>query len=117
MTTANPDGAGLEALLASLGPPERMREFCDRRLGVLAAYDREHGAQLVETLDAYFASGRSLAAAALRLHTHRNTILYRLRRIEKLTGVDLHDPQIELELQVALRIAALLSAEHATATE
>ena len=109
MTTSDlAQPVALEALLASLGPAERLRAFCEARLGSVRAYDRAHGAQLVETLDAYFAAGRSLSAAAQRLHTHRNTVLYRLRRIEALAQVKLRDPQMELELQVALRIAAAL---------
>lgn len=98
----------LEHLLAGLGPAERLREFCDARLGTLRDYDRNRGGQLVETLAAYFASGRSLSATAQRLRTHRNTVLYRLRRVEEVTHLDLHDPQIELEVQVALRIEAAL---------
>ncbi len=106
MTTV-PD---LDSLLATLQPAERMHAFHEARLGGLRAYDRYHRAQLVETLAAYYASGRSLVGTAQLLHKHRNTILYRLRLIEEVAGVDLRDPQVELELQVALRIAAALGA-------
>ena len=99
----------LESLLAALGPPEQMRAFYEARLGALRDYDRERHAQLVPTLDAYFASSRSLAGTAQVLHKHRNTVLYRLRLIEEIAGVDLRDPQAQLELQVALRIAAALA--------
>jgi DNA-binding PucR family transcriptional regulator len=98
----------LESLLAALGPPERMRAFYEARLGPLREYDRIHNAHLVATLGAYFACGRSLAGAAQYLNKHRNTVLYRLRLIEEVTGIDLRDPQTELELQVALHIAAAL---------
>ena len=98
----------LDSLLATLQPAERMQAFYEARLGALRAYDRQHGAQLVETLAAYFAAGRSLAGTAQLLHKHRNTVLYRLRLIEEVAGIDLRDPQVELELQVALRIAAAL---------
>ena len=99
----------LESLLAGLGPPERMRAFYEARLGALRDYDRERNAQLVETLSAYFAAGRSLAGTAQLLNKHRNTVLYRLRLIEEVAGVDLRDPQVALELQVALRIKAALA--------
>jgi hypothetical protein len=45
-----------------------------------------------------------LAAAAARLHVHRNTIAYRSRSIERMTGWDLGDPDLRLALQLALRI-------------
>ena len=98
----------LEEFLAGLGPQERLRAFYESRLGRLRAYDEAHGAQLVETLGAYFAAGRSLAGTAQQVGAHRNTVLYRLRRIEDLMRVDLRDPRVELELQVALRIGAAL---------
>ncbi|MDQ3701217.1 MAG: helix-turn-helix domain-containing protein [Chloroflexota bacterium] len=109
MKRAAPDGpAALDDLLASLGPADQMRAFYEARLGRLREYDETHGAQLMQTLDAYFAAGRSLSAAAERLSAHRNTVLYRLRRIETLVEAKLRDPHVDLELQVALRIAATL---------
>jgi DNA-binding PucR family transcriptional regulator len=109
MTSAGPATATpLDQLLAQLAHTEQMRAFSEARLGRVREYDRAHGAQLMRTLDAYFAAGRSLSAAAARLHTHRNTVLYRLRRIEALTQARLRDPRVELELQLALRIAVFL---------
>ena len=101
--------ASLEALLAELQPAERMLAFYESRLGTLREYDREHRADLLHTLEAYFSSGGSLAATAARLQTHRNTVLYRLRRIEALSRARLRDPQVALDFQVALRIGNALN--------
>ena len=106
--TAGPAGS-LETLLAGLQPTERMLAFYESRLGTLREYDRTHRADLLRTLDAYFSSGGSLAATAARLQTHRNTVLYRLRRIESLAHARLRDPRVALELQVALRIGQALN--------
>lgn len=46
----------------------------------------------------------SLAEAATRLGVHRNTVAYRLDRIERVTGWDLADPDLRLALAVAIRI-------------
>lgn len=46
--------------------------------------------------------GQAEAAAALRVH--RNTIAYRLRRAEELTGWDLRDPDLRFALGLAIRI-------------
>ncbi len=48
--------------------------------------------------------GGSLGEAAARLGVHRNTIAYRVRRLEGLGGWDLADPELRLALQVAVRI-------------
>ena len=60
---------------------------------------REHLATLRALLDH---GGVNEAAAALGVH--RNTIAYRVRRIEALTGWRLSDPEIRLPLAVALRL-------------
>ncbi|MBF8289747.1 MAG: PucR family transcriptional regulator [Chloroflexi bacterium] len=59
---------------------------------------REHLATLRALLDH---GGVNEAAAALRVH--RNTVAYRLRRIEERTGWHLSDPEIRLPLAIALR--------------
>jgi DNA-binding PucR family transcriptional regulator len=58
-----------------------------------------------------------LAEAAAALGVHRNTIAYRIRRIESLGGWDLQDPELRLSLAVAVRIVqrAQVSADSATA--
>jgi PucR family transcriptional regulator, purine catabolism regulatory protein len=45
-----------------------------------------------------------LAEAAAALGVHRNTIAYRVRRIEAVTGWRLADPELRLPLAVALRL-------------
>ncbi len=44
------------------------------------------------------------AEAAAALGVHRNTVAYRVRRIESLAGWDLRDPELRLALAVAARI-------------
>ena len=60
---------------------------------------REHLATVRALLDH---GGVNEAAAALGVH--RNTVAYRVRRIEELTGWRLADPEIRLPLAVALRL-------------
>ncbi|MFD4179711.1 PucR family transcriptional regulator [Rhodococcus sp. NPDC058514] len=71
----------------------------------LPADDRE---SLLSTLEAWFAARGSTTAAAARLHYHRNTVLYRLRRIQELTGRDFSDPVHAAELYVGLCAHRLL---------
>ncbi|HJP89429.1 MAG TPA: helix-turn-helix domain-containing protein [Candidatus Limnocylindrales bacterium] len=60
---------------------------------------REHLATLAAYLD-----GGGVGEAATTLAIHRNTVTYRMRRIEALTGWDLTDPDLRLALQLALRL-------------
>ncbi len=68
----------------------------------LEKHDRERRSDLVRTLRTYFAVGANASEAADRLFLHRNSMLYRLARIEKLTGLDLKDTRARLALQFGL---------------
>jgi hypothetical protein len=63
---------------------------------------------LLQALQAYVECGARLQLAAQRLYIHRNTLRYRLRRIEELTGTRLDDAQTRLTFQLALRTWRML---------
>lgn len=69
----------------------------------LAEHDRKTNGDLVRTLDSYLEHGGALAEAAAALNVHRNTLLYRIGRIEEITGMDLKDTTQRLNLHVALK--------------
>jgi hypothetical protein len=62
---------------------------------------------LLVTLEVYLDSGCDVRAAADRLHLHRTSLYYRLGRIAELTGRDLADGEVRLELHLALKLARL----------
>lgn len=62
--------------------------------------------QLRETVRVYLASGGSYTQAAARLHLHKNTVHYRVRKAEELRGRPLGDDRLQVE--VALLAASLL---------
>ena len=68
----------------------------------LRDHDRTRRSDLVLTLKTYFAAGGNASEAADRLFLHRNSMLYRLERIQKLTGLDLKDDRVALALQLGL---------------
>lgn len=97
---------GLYRLLYGLQALPELRAFSSDLLGRLDAKDR--GGALRQTLAAYLATNGSPTDAAERLHLHRNTVLYRLGRIEDLLGVDLRDAEVRLALHLALKIGEVL---------
>lgn len=100
---------GLANFLLDSFRPEQLQAFHDETLGTLEAYDSAHGTELVSTLEAYFQSLGSAQSTADRLSLHRNSLLYRLQRIESIAGVDLDDPEVRLRLHLALWIHRLMS--------
>jgi len=69
----------------------------------LAEHDQRTRGDLVRTLEAYLDSGGALAEAAGELTVHRNTLLYRISRIEEIAKVDLRNVDQRLNLHVALK--------------
>lgn len=67
-------------------------------LGVLEAYDRENGTQLLETLAAWLIWERRQKETAVALKVHRNSVFYRLNQIQSLCELNLDDPQTRLQL-------------------
>ncbi|MBM3111409.1 PucR family transcriptional regulator [Pseudomonas arcuscaelestis] len=66
-------------------PDEAMRAFRSV-LGALHAYDQAHGTALLQTLQVFLEENRSWLHAAKRLHVHKQTLVYRIRRIETISG-------------------------------
>jgi hypothetical protein len=73
-------------------------------LARLEAYDLEHQSNLVETLDCWLQQFGDVTSTADRLHVHKNTLRYRLRRIEEVSGVTLDDPEERFELMLEFRV-------------
>ena len=92
----------LRGLLHMLRDDLRLRDFAERELGPLLAYDGAHGTGLVADLAAYLESGGNKALAAARAHVARPTFYERLRHIERVLGVSLADPESRACLHVAL---------------
>jgi len=99
---------GVYRVLAAVEPASELASFCADVLGPLRAHDLRSGGDLLRTLEAYLLSGGSPQLTAERLHTHRNTVLYRLERIQRALGVDLRQPERQLTLHLALRAAEVL---------
>jgi putative methionine-R-sulfoxide reductase with GAF domain len=102
--TGSVDGGalGLRWLMFSIAETDALQEFVDDYLGALLAYDERKGGQLVRTIEAMFLTGEHLSNAAALLFVHRNTLKYRLTRIEELTGRSVHLPMDRLGLYAAL---------------
>ncbi|MQA85124.1 MAG: PucR family transcriptional regulator [Streptosporangiales bacterium] len=72
-------------------------------LGDLIDYDTTHSSCLVESLDSFLSHNRSWKNAAASLHIHKQTLVYRMRRIEEITGRNLNRTDDIVELWLALR--------------
>jgi DNA-binding PucR family transcriptional regulator len=101
--------ADVQLVALALQDEQRAREFVARTLGALADADPE----LRDTLCVYIGEQFSASRAARVLYTHRNTVLNRLQRAERLLPVPLADHG--LDVGVALEIAQWLGTQADTA--
>jgi purine catabolism regulator len=80
-------------------------------LGPLIAHDAEHGTGYLRTLRTMLRHNRSWRLAAADLHIHKQTLGYRVRRIEQLTGRGLTRTDHIAELWFAVRAHDRLAPE------
>jgi len=99
---------GPYGLLLRASTRDDLEAFARRTLRPLIDHDRAHGGDLLHTLRAFLEEDRVQRRAAARCFVHVNTIVYRVRRIEELLGVDLGDPAAVFDITLALRILDLL---------
>lgn len=92
---------GALRLLLGLRGDFDLEAFCDDELGALLAYDKVHGGELLTTLQALLQTP-DRSHAAQKLQVHRQTLYYRIHRLESLLGDDFLEPERRLALQLAL---------------
>ncbi len=93
----------VDLLLAAV-PGEARRAFRASLLAPLLDYDREHGTELVRTLRVFLDCSGSWTKAADAIFVHVNSLRYRIRRVEELTGRDLSSLADQAALLLALRL-------------
>lgn len=102
------DELGIFKILCQDFLTEELEDFYNGTLKPLADYDEKKSTELVKTLESYYEHNGNLKKMSDALYTHYNTILYRINRINEITGMNLDDPNDRLNLEIALKIKELL---------
>lgn len=82
---------------------EQANRMYRRVIGSLADYDAQNGSHLIHTLRVFLEQNRSWQKSAHTLNVHKQTLVYRIRRIEEITGRSLDDTEGVVALWIALR--------------
>ncbi len=90
--------------------PAEAQSLVDQVLGDLLAYDSAHGSHYVATVRAFVRADGSWQRAAAEIHVHKQTLGYRLRKVEDLTGRGFARTQHLAEWWFALQALDLLAA-------
>ncbi|WP_104175228.1 PucR family transcriptional regulator [Arthrobacter sp. Y81] len=76
----------------------------ERLLGPIFAYEQSQEGDLIVTLRTYLDTQRSWQKTAAALFAHRQTVIYRIRKISELTGLDMTETSTLAQLWFALQI-------------
>ncbi|WP_030422086.1 PucR family transcriptional regulator [Streptomyces sp. SCSIO 75703] len=82
---------------------DAVRAFADGLLRALRDHDATGRGDLVASLRAWLSRHGQWDAAAADLGVHRHTLRYRMRRVEEILGRSLDDPDVRMELWIALK--------------
>ena len=91
-------------IVSTLSQSQEVRERAQRALRRLMDYDAGSEIRLMDTLIAYICANYNISQTARSLHIHRQSLSYRLEKIEQLTGMSLGSHEDLFLLEVYSRI-------------
>lgn len=93
-----------QVFFKTLSQEAALSGFIHPMLWELKRYDEENNTDLLNTLCVFLSKSCDLNEASSLLYIHRNTLIYRLRRIEKILHTDLKDLGIRQVLSLGCKL-------------
>ncbi len=107
--SVNFDDLGFFQILFSSSDPKMLKDIYQNSLGRLEQFDGAHGSDYTDTLRIFLLSDCNLLETASKMHIHRNTIIYRIKKIKELLGTELDNSKIKFDLLMAFYIREYFS--------
>ncbi|MCM1989423.1 PucR family transcriptional regulator [Oceanirhabdus seepicola] len=105
--TVHYEKLGIFNLLLSVYQSPEAQEFYLENLGKLIDYDREHSADLLETIKVLSKNDWNLKTSAEELFIHYNTMKYRFKRISEILNIDLSNSEQKLNIALSLKLTQM----------
>lgn len=99
---------GIYKFMFKSGNQQEILDYCNERLKKLEEYDHANGTFLQDTLIEYYMNGFNVGKTAEALYIHRNSLQYRLRKIEEILEMTLDDSMEYLDLVNCILIKKLM---------
>ena len=99
---------GIYKYMFNSGNQAEILDYCNEKLRTLEEYDHANGTFLQDTLLAYYMNGFSVGKTAEALFIHRNSLQYRINKIQELLGMELDDYMEYLNLINCILIKRLM---------
>ncbi|MBU3113226.1 PucR family transcriptional regulator [Clostridium lacusfryxellense] len=100
---------GVYRLFFDMSNYDEMRNLYQETLYKLEKYDLKNSSNLLETLEIYLEQQKNIGLAAECLYIHRNTMKYRINRIEEILGCNLKDDNIIFQITLCIKIKKFLN--------
>lgn len=84
------------------------RTLCAEKILMLHDYDRKNNSTYIETAACYLSTHFSITQTAKKLNIHRATMVYRLKRIEEIAGIDFRNNELNLFYQLSIRTLSIM---------
>lgn len=91
-------------IISVLSRSDIVRQIAEESIRPLQAYDETAGINLMETLTTFIRCNYNISSTARMLHIHRQSLLYRLKKIELLTNMSLNNHQDLFLLEVCTHL-------------
>lgn len=86
-----------------------LRILCDPVVLEIQDYDQQYNTDYLSDLDVYLSCGKNINQAAQRACVHKNSMYYRISKMEELFSLSLKDEYTCFTLQLSLKILRLLN--------
>ncbi len=95
-------------LLQNAKNHDDIRRYLHPAIAILQHYDAENDTHLLETLRIFLRNNANIKDTSEALYLHRNSVAYRLRKIEELTGLRPEDGETAFRLRLSFAILQAL---------
>ncbi len=99
--------AGVYSLLFNIKNKHVLENYFRDTLGAISSKDNKDK-DLIEILDTYLNENCNITVTAEKLFLHRNTLKYKIKKIEELLNCDLHNFNDCMKVRIALNIQKML---------
>lgn len=77
---------------------------CSPKLLELMEFDLKYKTNYTESLYTYISSGRDMSQSSIIMKIHRNSMNYRIKKIEELISINLKEPKVWFDLYLSFQI-------------
>lgn len=102
---------GAYCVLSELKNSAPLGRYYAETIGRIEVYDHQNKTELLQTLEQYFKCGQNVRKTSEAMYLHRNSITYRIKKIEEISGRKLDSSDDNFEIQLALLLRHLIDSK------